>query len=113
MSGFLQRIKEKSDVWEEAAKGVAHLKETHPTVYGILAGVAPKPPETGVIPGSIRLFSNGGVLKFVVSGREWLYDVYGVVGEGLSVLDAVEKAVNAGEISYKAVSERKDPKTPY
>lgn len=113
MSGFLQKIKEKADVWEEAAKGVAHLKESHPTIYGILAGQAPKPPETGVVPGSIRLFSNGGVLKFVVSGREWLYDVYGVVGQGVNVLDEIEREINSGNVSYKAVSERKDPKTPY
>jgi len=113
MSGFLQKIKEKADVWEEAAKGVAFLKESHPTLYGILAGQPPKPPETGVIPGSVRIFSNGGVLKFVVSGRAWLYDVYGVVGEGLTPFDSIERAINAGEVSYKSVTERKDPKTPY
>ena len=113
MSGFLQRVKEKSDVWAEAAKGVAHLKEGYPTVYSILAGQAPVGSEVGVVPGSIRLFSNGGVLKFVVSGREWLYDVYGVVGEGLEILESIEKVINSGEVSYKAVSERKDPKTPF
>jgi hypothetical protein len=113
MSGFLQRIKEKQDVWEEAAKGVQHLREDYPTVYSILAGQAPKPPETGVVPGSIRLFSNGGVLKFVVSGREWLYDTYGVCPEGFEVLQGIEREINAGNISMKAVSERKDPKTPF
>jgi len=113
MSGFLQKIKEKINVWEDARKGVEHLKESHPTVYGILAGQEPKPPETGVIPGGIRLFSNGGVLKFVISGREWLFDVYGIVGQELTILDSIEKAINAGEVSYKMVSERKDPKTPY
>jgi len=107
MAGFFERVKGTESNYEEAQEGAKRFEEHFPFIYGILAGQEGKNEEESRQPGSIRLFCNGGELKFHVSGRNWKQEAYGVVAQGLEPLVAVEQAIQAGNVGWKKVDDRK------
>lgn len=107
MAGFFDRVKGTETNFEEAQEGAERFKEQFPHIYAILTGLEGKTEEDSVQPGSIRLFCNGGELKFHVSGRNWKQEAYGLVAKGLEPIVAIEQALQAGQLSWKKITDRK------
>jgi len=107
MSSILDRVNMKDDPWEGAQRACAWMKDDYPETYAVLTGRPKSKDSEGVLPGSIRLFTNGGELKAVIGGKEWLMDGYIVLAHGVTILAAIEAELQQGRIGWKATTERK------
>lgn len=115
MSDLFGRAMVKGDPYAEAKKAVGHLKDRFPMIHDVLAGYSASNGVVNRMPGSIRIFTNGGFLKAEVTGQEWLMKGYLVLPHGLLSFEEIETELAAGNIGWSAKTERVNPKTgvPY
>jgi len=115
MSDLFARAMMKGDPFAEAKKAVGHLKERFPMIHDVLAGYTASNGVVDRMPGSIRLFTNGGALKVEVTGQDWLMKGYLVIPQGLLTFEAIEAELAAGNIGWTAKHEQPNSKTkpPY
>jgi hypothetical protein len=109
MSNFLSRAGVDGNEWEEAREAAAHLRETFPQLYALFTGNEPKGDIPGVAPGGVRIFTNGGQLKAMISGKNWLNVGYLDCGKELTSLADIEAALQSGAIGWKKATERTLP----
>lgn len=115
MSDLFARAMSKGDPHEEAEKAIGWMKSTLPYLHDVLAGCRPTPTTPARLPGSVRLFSNGGELKAEVTGAEWVMRGYLLIPHGILTVEAIEGELAAGRIGWSAKTERLNSKTglPY
>lgn len=101
MSSFLDRAATAGDEYEEAEKAAAHLQAAFPCVYQVLTGVRPKGELPGVAPGGIRIYTNGGQVKAMISGKGWENIGYLDCGPTLTSFKEIEDAISQGKIGWK------------
>lgn len=104
-----------SDLFEEARRSVDHLRPDCPLLADLLGGTKATSTSVERSPGSIRLFSNGGVLKMEISGIDWTRKGYLIVPTEITRFSLTEALLESGKISWSKKTERVNPKTgvPY
>lgn len=113
MSDLLSRAMSSADPWDEAAKAISWLETPFPNLHSLLAGRREKDKVMAVLPGSVRLFSNGGELKAEFTGPEWIMKGYLVLPKEVTVLESIEIELAAGRIGWSVKGERASgSKTP-
>lgn len=108
MADFLSRATVKGDPWTEAETAVKHLIGNYPCLYKVLVGDRPSAADLGRLPGSVRLFTNGGEFKAVIQGREWLFDGYLIIPKEDNIVQGIEEELKAGRIGWSVASEQKN-----
>lgn len=108
MSDLLSRAMAKVDPWDEADKAISWLKSEFPHLHQLLAGRREKEKEVAVLPGSVRLFSNGGEFKAEFTGPEWIMKGYLVLPKDFNVIENMEKELAAGKIGWSVKGEKTD-----
>lgn len=115
MSDLLTRAMSSADPWDEAAKAISWLEKPFPNLHSLLAGRREKDKVMAVLPGSVRLFSNGGELKAEFTGPEWIMKGYLVLPKEVTILESIETELSEGRIGWSVKGERTNnsQKTPY
>lgn len=115
MSDLFSRAMSKGDPYEEASKAVSELKSAFPYLHDVLAGSKANGSGVDRLPGSLRLFTNGGELKAEITGQEWIMRGYLLIPKGLLTFEAIEAELAAGRIGWTVKTERLDgsKKVPY
>lgn len=106
MSDLLSRAMSKGDPWDEASKAVGWLKENFPFLHQVLAGQREKEKVVAALPGSVRLFSNGGELKAEITGPEWVMKGYLVLPKEVTILENLEKELADGRIGWTVKTDK-------
>jgi len=101
MSSFLDRAITLGDEYEEAERAAKHLAEKFPCLCAVLTGIRPKGEAPGVSPGGIRIYTNGGQVKAMMSGKGWENLGYLDCGPTLTSLQDIEDALAQGKIGWK------------
>jgi hypothetical protein len=115
MSDLFRRAMERGDAYAEAGKAVSEIKSRFPYLHDLLAGCRKTGDGVDRLPGSLRIFCNGGEIKGEVTGPEWIMRGYLIVPQGVLSFEAIESELAAGRIGWSVKTERLDPKTkvPY
>lgn len=115
MSDLLNRAMSSADPWQEAAKAISWLEREFPNLHTLMSGRPEKEKQVAVLPGSVRLFTNGGELKAEFTGPEWIMKGYLVLPKEVTILENMEKELAAGRIGWSVKGERPNSssKTPY
>lgn len=111
MASIFDEAMADGDMFEEARASVEHLRENCPLLADLLGGTKGKAGVVDRSPGSVRLFSNGGVLKMEISGIEWTRVGYLVVPKEIKHFSHTEALLESAKISWSKKRERKDSKT--
>jgi len=109
MAKWAQRYKTPTDGKEAFLKAVASIEKAFPEVSSILAGTWAEDGSAQVPPYGIRLFINGGVLKFMISRKDEKLIGYGVISNPDNILGSIEDAVLQDEVGWKMGSEQTIP----
>jgi hypothetical protein len=107
MADLFARAMSKGDTYEEAAKACDWLKEGYPYLHDVLCGHKPSKDGVPRLPGSVRIFTNGGELKCEITGQEWLMRGYLVLPPGVLTIEAIEDQLKSGQIGWAVKTERK------
>jgi len=106
MSDLFARAMTKGDPWEESRKAVGWMRETYPFLHDVLVGSPPSVTLAQRLPGSVRMFTNGGELKAEITGAEWVMRGYLVLPRGVLTIEAIEKELSEGKIGWSAKTEQ-------
>lgn len=104
MADFLSRATVKGDPWSEAEVAAKFLMGNYPCLYKVLVGDRPSGQDLGRLPGSVRLFTNGGEFKAVIQGKEWLFDGYLLVPKQDNIIAGIEEELKNGRIGWSVAS---------
>ncbi len=106
MSKFHDRFKAPVDDPAAFSAAVEHLIKDYPEVCAVLTGEVDSGGNWTVKPFSVRLFINGGVLKFQISRSKERLSGWGEIRDGRDVLKSIEEALSSGKVGWKAESEQ-------
>jgi hypothetical protein len=104
MAKWAQRYKTPTNAKEEFLKAVEAFAEAYPEVAAVLAGTYLETGEIETPPFGVRLFINGGVLKFQISRKDDPLSGFGVISNPENILDSIESALSKDEVGWKANS---------
>jgi len=96
------------DAYEEALEAVSQIYKECPMLADLLTG---DPGSKGGVfrgPGSVRLLTNGGVLKLELWGPTWEKRGYILVPKEFNSFGHFEKMLTSEKISWSTKRERKD-----
>lgn len=115
MGDLFRRATEKGDIFEEAEMAVRTLKTEFPHLHDLLCGKKGNGTTADRLPGSLRLFTNGGELKAEITGPEWVMKGYLIVPKEDMSFRAIEEQLSSGKIGWSVKTDRKDSssKPPY
>jgi hypothetical protein len=106
MSRFSMRYKSPVDSPDAFLAAVEPFAREYPETASVFAGEVESDGTWSVPPFNVRLFINGGVMKFQISRAKEKLSGYGVISNPRNVLESIEKALQAGEVGWKAESEQ-------
>lgn len=101
MAKWQQRYKTPTDGKEASEKATASFREAYPEVAAILGGVFETDGTIEIPPYGVRLFINGGVLKFQISRKDETLSGFGVISNPDNILESVEHALVNDEVGWK------------
>jgi len=101
MAKWAQRYKTPTDGAEAFLKATEAFSKTHPEVASVLAGTYDEAGVMQVPPYGVRLFINGGQLKFQISRKDETLAGFGVISNPADILGSVEQALVNDEIGWK------------
>lgn len=109
MATWKQRYKTPTDGKEAFLKAVAPIEKLFPEVASVLGGTWAEDGTMEVPPYGVRLFINGGVMKFMISRKDEKLVGYGVISNPDNILGSVEDAILNDEVGWKTGSEQTIP----
>ena len=115
MPDMFSRAMSKDDPFDQARAAIEWMKLVYPCLHDVLAGYRSNGTGIDRLPGSLRLFTNGGELKAELTGPDWLMRGYLVVPKGLLTIEAIEEEIKAQRIGWSVKTERTDnlKRVPY
>jgi hypothetical protein len=109
MGKFTDRYKQKNILSEENERAVASFKDYFPELASCLSGTFDEKGILIVPPFSVRLFINGGELKFCIGRKDEKLAGFGVISNPENILESIEEAIVGERVGWKSTSEQNAP----
>jgi len=109
MAKWAQRYKTPTDGKEAFLKAVEPIAKVFPECAAVLGGTWAEDGTMETPPYGVRLFINGGVMKFMLSRKDEKLVGYGVISNPDNILGCVEEAILKDEVGWKMGSEQTIP----
>jgi hypothetical protein len=109
MAKFVDRYKQKNVLSEENRRAVSSFAVKYPETAALFCGTFDEKGVMDVPPFSVRLFINGGELKFCISRKDEKLAGFGVISNVENILESIEEALLGDAIGWKAGTEQNIP----
>lgn len=109
MAKIHDRYKQKNVLSEENERAVAKFATKYPETAALFCGTFDEKGVMDIPPFSVRLFINGGELKFCIGRKDEKLAGFGVISNAENILESIEEAILGDAIGWKSTTEQKLP----